>query len=84
MQPVRFDRQNIVFAESQPQYLPLPAWRGPPPDGAVVSCWELSWCERLEVLLLGKIWLKLLTFGTPLQPSRLSTTWPERAGPEEG
>jgi len=82
MEPITFDQQNVVFAEDQPEYLPLPAWRGPPPDGPVVSCWKLSWRERLEVLVGGKVWLKLLTFGSPLQPSRLSTTWPERAQPE--
>lgn len=66
MTPARFPEQNATLAENQPEYLPLPVHRSP--DGTVVSCWRLTWWERLKVLLTGRLWLVQLTFGDPLQP----------------
>ena len=65
-----------MFAEDQPEYLPLPAYRAR--DGMVVSCWMLSWRERLRLLVSGRLWLSCLTFGKPLQP-----LLPEAEEPED-
>ena len=35
---------------------PLPIYHG---DGLMVSCWSLSWRERLRVLLSGRLWLTI-------------------------
>ena len=68
------DHELIVYAEDQPEYTPLPAWKGP--DGLRVTRWKLTWRERLDVLLGGSIWLRILTFDRPLQPVLLETTCP--------
>jgi hypothetical protein len=67
MQPSNFPYSNITFAKDQPGYMPLPAWT----DGAqVISRWTLNWRERLHVLLTGVVWVRMMTFGKPLQPLR--------------
>lgn len=66
MTPIKFKEMNVTFAENQPEYLPLPAHKGQ--GGEVISCWKLSWGERLKILLSGRIWLSVYTFNTPLQP----------------
>ena len=72
MKAVEFKHQNIVFAKDQPQYQPLPALRFDTKDGDVVSCWKLSFRERIILLFTGKVWMNLLMFGKPLTPSFLT------------
>lgn len=64
----------VVYAQNQPDYIPLPMWRGP--EGLRVSCWRLTWRERLQILLGGRLWLLVMTFDRPLQPVRLVTKCP--------
>jgi len=66
MKPVEFPGFNVTLAKDQPQYRPLPVFMGK--DGLVVSCWKLTWKERLRVLFRGCFYIQTLTFGTPLQP----------------
>jgi len=73
MKPINFKNQNVVFAKNQPEYQPLPALMIDNKHGEVISCWDLSFSERLRVLFTGKIWLSLLSFNQPLMPSFLST-----------
>ena len=73
MKPVKFKEQNITFAENQPEYIPLPAFKSSTKEGAVVSCWELSLRERLRILFTGKLWVSLMTFNKPLTPSFFTT-----------
>jgi len=73
MKPIEFKEQNVVFAKDQPEYQPLPALRLDTPSGEVITCWGLSWKERLRVLFTGKVWVSLLSFNKPLTPSLLST-----------
>lgn len=68
MTPTTFPESNVTFAKDQPEYLPLPAWRDD--EGQVVSCWELTFLERLKVLFGANIWLSQLTFNQPLQPQK--------------
>jgi hypothetical protein len=65
-----YNECNVTFAENQPEYLPLPALKTD--DGTVVSCWKLSFFERVKVLFTGKIWLALLTFNRGLSPQFLT------------
>lgn len=39
MRPVKFPGHNVVFAEDQPEYQPLPAILMPGLDGEVITCW---------------------------------------------
>lgn len=73
MKAVKFKEQNCTFAENQPEYTPLPALKLNTEIQEVISCWKLSFVERIQVLILGRIWLSLATFGKPLTPSFMAT-----------
>jgi len=73
MKPIKFKEQNCTFAENQPEYLPLPAFRNNTGNGEVVSCWKLSFLERLRLLFTGKLWVSMMMFGEPLTPSYFTT-----------
>ena len=79
MKPVKFKGTNIVFAEDQPQYLPLPAYRDD--KGEVTVCYRLTIWERFIVLFRGNMWFQILTFFNPLQPQKLSIRCPFQGGP---
>lgn len=65
MSPIGFPGANVIFAEDQPEYLPLPAFA----DGhVVVTCWTLTLWERIKLLWRGRVWLQQYNFGHPLQP----------------
>lgn len=76
MKPIHFPKENTVFANTQEEYLNLPAYKDTGPEGFVVSCWELSWLERIQALILGRIWHFQMTFHTPPQPILLTTNIP--------
>lgn len=69
MKAIKFPEQNVTFAENQPEYLPLPAFKNDSPQGEVVFCMGLSFKERMKILFTGKLWCSLLTFNKPLTPS---------------
>lgn len=71
MKPIEFKEHNVVFGKDQPEYMPLPALKFE--DGTVITCWKLSWKEAIRVLFTRKIWLSVLTFNNPLQPTLLET-----------
>lgn len=68
MRPIKFPRANTVYAENQPEYLPLPVEKKQGPSGEAISCWEFSYRERILILLFGKMYISVLTFNNPLQP----------------
>jgi len=72
MKPVEFKHQNIVFAEGQPEYESLPALLIDSPQGEVISCWKMSFKERVKVLFFGRVWVSLMSFNKPLTPSYIS------------
>lgn len=74
MRPFKFKECNVIFAKDQPEYNQLPAFRNESPNGEVITCWQLSFKERLQVLFFGKVWLNLLTFNRPLTPSAMATS----------
>mgnify|MGYP001597686316 CR=1 FL=1 len=76
MKPIEFKQQNVVFAKDQLEYLPLPAYRSPNKSGRVVTCWQLSWLERVKVLVTGRVWANQLTFQQALQPQKLCVDIP--------
>jgi hypothetical protein len=41
----------------------LPVWRD---DDHILSCWQLSWRERIKLLLTGKLWF--WAFGCATHP----------------
>lgn len=72
MRPIEFKDHNIVFAKDQPEYMPLPALKIDSDQGEVITCWKMSFRERLKVLFTGRVWLAMLSFHKPLTPSFLS------------
>ena len=34
----------------------------------VISCWQLTWWERIVLLFVGKLWINSLMYGEGLQP----------------
>lgn len=74
MKPIEFPEQNCIFAKDQPEYLPLPVHKTE--SGECISCWKLSFRERLSVLFLGVIWWRQLTFNHPLQPQSPCVEYP--------
>lgn len=64
---------ETILAKDQPEYIPLPVARIRYSDGvqSMISCYRLTWLERLRVLFGGKIWWEQLTFGDPLQPQKM-------------
>jgi len=71
---VKFSECNMTQAKNQPEYRPLLVLKMP--DGEIVTCWKPSIWERLKILFIGKIWLKVLTFNEPLQPLLMSANTP--------
>ena len=71
MIPIDFKERNAVFAENQPEYLPLPVYKDNEQGGRVFHCWKLSFVEKLKVMFTGKIWVNVLHFNKPLQPIKL-------------
>ena len=73
MNPLEFPEQTTVWAKDQPPYLPLPAYTD---ERETISLWGLSWSERLRVLVTGRLWLRQMNFGAPLQPQKPTTVRP--------
>lgn len=76
MKAVKFEQCNITYAEDQPQYTPLPAYKEPGEVGRVITCHELTKDELEEVQKTGKVWLAMLTFNKPMQPVLLTAFSP--------
>lgn len=74
MKAIKFPEQNCIYAENQKEYLPLPAFKGK--DGEVISCYKLSFIERIKILFIGKLWLRQLTFNSLLQPQSPTVNYP--------
>ena len=60
MTPTSFPEQNIIF--NPPEGMeercdPLPAFRG---EGQVISCWRLTFWERIKLLFTGRLWFSVI------------------------
>ncbi len=73
MKPVIFKEHNRVYGKDQKEYIPLPALIKDGEEGEVITCWSLSFKERVRLLFTGVIWMSLWSFRKPLTPSRLTT-----------
>lgn len=66
MIPIPFLGHNVVLGAGQPEYLPLPAMVLP--DGEIISCWQLSEEELVELQKTKCIYISQFTFGRGFQP----------------
>ena len=71
MKPIKFEGHNIVYAENQPEYNPLPAFKDE--NGTIVTCWELTNEDFERIVETRRIYLSVMTFNNPLQPVYLTT-----------
>jgi hypothetical protein len=78
MDPVKFKGHNLVLAENQEEYRPLPVCHELTGNGAMVCCWKLSFWERVKLLFKGKIFIRQLTFNMPFQPMLPMIEWKDR------
>jgi hypothetical protein len=62
------ESDEIVYAEDQPQYIPLRTLVGSDRDRKVLSRWSPNPEQRKALAEGADIYLQLLTFGDPLQP----------------
>lgn len=67
MKSIEFEGHNVKIAENQPEYETLPAYYDKQ-EGSMTFCFELSDDELEQVGKTGKIWIKQLTFGQPMNP----------------
>ncbi len=65
----------VEYAKSQSRYRVLPARVDS--EGTAITCWRLTWKERLTILFRGTFYLTIMTFKQPLQPIRCSVDKPE-------
>lgn len=75
MKITTFPEASVTIAKDQPEYISMPAHKAD--DGVVTCCWQMSWRERIRVLITGRVWHQVMTFRAPLQPQLLSTSKPE-------
>ena len=66
MNPIEFREQNVVYRKpdsmTDEECSSLPICKV---DDMLISCWKLSWRERLRALFFGKVWLGVLGHGHP-------------------
>jgi hypothetical protein len=65
----------VIYAKDQLEYDPLPA--SVDASGVVTTEWEPSEEELHRLLCGGRLRLRVLTFGSPLQPVALDVLAPE-------
>lgn len=68
------ERHEIKIAEHQDEYQTLPALISS--EGYVLSRWELSDAEMEMLTKTKSIYVKIMTFGQPLQPLMLQVENP--------
>jgi hypothetical protein len=73
--PIPFKEMTIEIAKFQKEYITLPAWCSSDKK-EVISCWKIGILNRIKLLFTGKIWLRVWSFGAPLQPQLIETDYP--------
>ena len=75
MKPTKFEGFTHEISKEQPQYLTLPAHVNKDTN-VITSCWEMSFKERLRVLLTGRVYIQVSTGDLQIQPQRPSVINP--------
>ncbi len=68
---------EIVLAEYQPEYTPLPVFRSETTGAPIISRWRLTDEERTKIVAGADIVLQLCTFGAPYPPTNLQVVMPD-------
>lgn len=67
-----FKECNSVYAEDQDEYENLPVHLSNDNYAVATSCWKFTWLELLKVIFTRRIYAKMMTFGKPLQPIKIT------------
>lgn len=71
MIPIHFEGVNTLWAKNQDEYVTTPAFvNKESEEKESISCWKLTWKERLVLLISGRLWICQLTFGNDFQPMK--------------
>lgn len=66
MKPIKFKEQNINFTAPQgmteEECGTLPAYSH---ESGILSCWEMTFRERLKVLFTGRVWFDIMARSQP-------------------
>ena len=63
MRPVKFAEENKVFKGPEGgDIIPLPVYQD---TKEIMSCWKMSWKERLSAIIFGKVWLSVMGQAQP-------------------
>ena len=65
MENIKFEGCNVEIAKNQKEYKTLQAFQD---EQVTITCYRLSFRERIKLLFTGKLWLGQMNFGKPLQP----------------
>lgn len=76
MLPIPFPGHNLIIAENQEPYIPLPVLYMGDSMGTCLACFELSEEELAEIITTRKIWASFWTFNKAFQPVMLSSEKP--------
>lgn len=68
MKPIKFAESNKVLLPFKEGHKKLPVYAA---DHDVISCWKMSWRERLAALVFGKTWLYVYTISGTQPPEGL-------------
>ncbi len=71
---------ELQGGEGQSEYRILPCIRFDDAEGTLLCRMELSWRERLRLLLTGNLWLSQLTFGRRITPMNAYCEQPKLSG----
>lgn len=78
MRPIDFPQANLTLAKpatmTDEECQPLRVHRDGP---QLISCWGLTWRERLAVLFRGRVWLWVWGGGHPPVALEVETPFPE-------
>ena len=82
MRGTEFPLSNDVLRGGHPDIYDLPIYRGQYADGqpCVISCWSMTWRERLSVLLHGRVYAH---FWARTHPPMVLVTTPPAPEPEK-
>ena len=69
------DLTRVYFGRNQSPYEGLPARMDQ--SGTAITCWVLTWKERIRVFLGHPIYLLILTQGDKIQPIKLQVERPK-------
>ncbi len=74
MKAIKFKGSNQMFGLKSEVFPHMPAYQSK--DGNVVTCWKMSFAQKMLILFTGKVWVYTVTQNANLQYFKLTPTRP--------